>query len=71
VSGISPGAEGNANLLISVARDIAQNEIVANGPAAMSKTAALTADAEHDLLLGDPTSALLELTQAWGGAQRR
>jgi beta-glucosidase len=71
VSGTSTNAEANANLLVSVARDIAQNAVVANGAAAMSKTAALTANAEHDLLVGNPTRALSELAQAWQAAQHR
>jgi beta-glucosidase len=71
VSGTSTSAEANANLLVSVARDIAQDAVVANGAGAMSKTAALTADAEHDLLVGNPTRALSELAQAWQAAQHR
>jgi beta-glucosidase len=71
VSGTSAGAEANANLLVSVARDIAQDAVIANGTAAMSKTAALTASAEHDLLVGDPARALSELAQAWQAAQSR
>jgi hypothetical protein len=31
----------------------------------MSKTAALTANAEHDLLVGNPKLAIAELSQAW------
>jgi beta-glucosidase len=65
VSGTSTSAEANANLLVSVARDIVQDAVVANGAAAMSRTAALTANAEHDLLVGNPTRALSELAQAW------
>jgi beta-glucosidase len=65
VSGTSPGAAANANLLVSVARDIAQAAVVANGAAAMSKTAALTANAEHDLLAGSPTLAVTGLLKAW------
>jgi beta-glucosidase len=71
VSGTSASAEANANLLVSVARDIAQNAVVANGAGAMSKTAALTADAEHDLLVGNPARALAELALAWQAAQHR
>jgi beta-glucosidase len=71
VSGTSTSAEANANLLVSVARDIAQDAVVANGAGAMSKTAALTANAEHDLLVGNPTRALSELAQAWQEAQHR
>jgi beta-glucosidase len=54
-----------------VARDIVQDAVVANGAGAMSKTAALTANAEHDLLVGNPTRAVSELAQAWQAAQRR
>jgi len=71
VTGTSASAEANANLLVSVARDIAQDAIVTHGAGAMTKTAALTADAEHDLLVGDPARALSELRQAWLAAQRR
>jgi beta-glucosidase len=69
VSGTSESAEANANLLVSVARDIAQRAIVAGGAGAMSKTAALTADAEHDLLVGNPSSAIAGLAQAWRAVQ--
>jgi beta-glucosidase len=65
VSGTSAGAETNASLLVSVARDITQGAVVANGASAMSKTAALTANAEHDLLVGNPKLAIAELSQAW------
>jgi beta-glucosidase len=71
VSGTSTSAEANANLLVSVARDIAQGAVVANGPGAMSRAAALTANAEHDLLVGDPTRALSELANAWHAAEGR
>ena len=70
VSGTSTSAEANANLLVSVARDIAQDAVVASGANAMAKTAALTANAEHDLLVGNPTRALSELLQAWQAAQQ-
>jgi beta-glucosidase len=69
VSGTSSAAEKNANLLVSVVRDLAQNAIVAGGATAMSKTAALTADAEHSLMSGKPTSAVVGLTKAWLLAQ--
>jgi len=62
-------AESNANLLVSVARDITQSAVVAHGASAMSKTAALTANAEHDLLVGNPTSAIAGLAEAWQTAQ--
>src|SRR3954447_15409298 len=41
VSGTAASAEANANLLVSVARDITQSAVVANGAGAMSQTAAL------------------------------
>jgi beta-glucosidase len=69
VSGTSSAAEQNANLLVSVVRDLAQNAIVSGGATAMSKTAALTADAEHSLMSGKPTSAVAGLTKAWLLAQ--
>ena len=65
VSGTSSGAAANANLLVSVARDIAQAAVVANGAGAMSRTAALTANAEHDLLAGSPILAVTGLVKAW------
>jgi beta-glucosidase len=69
VSGTSASAAANANLLVSVGRDIAQDTVVAKGAGAMSKTGSLTANAEHDLLVGNPTRALAELAQAWQAAQ--
>ena len=69
VSGTSASAEANANLLVSVARDLAQAAVVAHGATAMSKTAALTANAEHDLLTGNPRGAIAGLAQAWLSAQ--
>jgi beta-glucosidase len=65
VRGTTQDAEANANLLVSVARDLAQNAIVAGGASAMSATAALTANAEHDLLAGNPQVAIAGLQQAW------
>jgi beta-glucosidase len=69
VSGTSASAEANANLLVSVARDITQAAVVAQGASGMSKTAALTANAEHDLLAGDPKSAIAGLARAWQTVQ--
>src|SRR3954447_8941671 len=69
VSGTTATAEANANLLVSVARDITQSAVVAHGASAMSKTAALTANAEHDLLVGNPTSAIAGLAEAWQTAR--
>ncbi|MCU1656488.1 MAG: glycosyl hydrolase, partial [Pseudonocardiales bacterium] len=54
--------------VVSVARDLAQAAIVARGAAAMSATAALTADAEHDDLSGQPRQAVALLTQARSAA---
>jgi len=65
VSGTSQSAEANANLLVSVARDLAQGAVVAGGASAMSATASLTANAEHDLLTGNPQVAIAGLRQAW------
>ena len=71
VSGTTASAEANANLLVSVARDITQSAVVANGAGAMSQTAALTANAEHDLLAGSPRLAVTGLDKAWRTAQHR
>ena len=69
VKGTSQSAEANANLLVSVVRDITQKAVVAGGATAMTKTAATTADAEHSLMSGDPTSAIAGLVKAWIMAQ--
>jgi beta-glucosidase len=69
VKGTSQSAEADANLLVSVVRDITQQAIVAGGATAMTKTAATTADAEHSLMSGDPTSAIAGLVKAWIMAQ--
>ena len=50
--------------LVSVARDLAQSAIVAGGAAAMSATASLTSDAEHNIVSGRPTQAITELIKA-------
>jgi len=47
-----------------VARDLAQSAIVAGGSAAMSATASLTSDAEHNIVSGRPTQAITELIKA-------
>jgi beta-glucosidase len=65
VQGTSQTAEANANLLVSVVRDLTQNAVVAGGAAAMSSTAATTADAEHALMSGDATTAIAKLTAAY------
>ena len=69
LSGPSANVEANADLLVSVARDLAQSAIVAHGAPAMSRTAALTANAEHALLVGDPEQAVDGLADAWHEAQ--
>ncbi|MBV1853905.1 glycoside hydrolase family 3 N-terminal domain-containing protein [Catellatospora tritici] len=51
--------------LVSVARDIAQAAVVEAGPGGMAFTASLTADAEHQLLLGNPSTAVGLLSQAY------
>ncbi len=56
------------NLLASVARDLAQAAIVAHGAAAMSATAALTANAEHSLLTGHLDRAVAGLAKARAAA---
>jgi beta-glucosidase len=71
VGGTSASAEANANLLVSVARDITQGAVAARGASAMSKTAGLTANAEHDLLAGNPTRAIVGLAKAWRTAQNQ
>jgi beta-glucosidase len=50
------------NLLVSAARDLAQQAIVAHG--AMSQTAAMTAGAEHALMRGNVVLAVRLLTKA-------
>ncbi len=52
------------DLLASVARDLAQAAIVAHGSAAMSATAALTANAEHSLAIGHLDEAVTALNKA-------
>jgi beta-glucosidase len=53
------------DLVVSVARDVAQTAIEASGPAGMPLTAKLTADAEHALLSGRPDQAVSLLAQAY------
>ncbi|MDQ2836684.1 MAG: glycoside hydrolase family 3 C-terminal domain-containing protein [Actinomycetota bacterium] len=53
------------DLVVSVARDLAQAEIVLRGAAAMSATAALTSNAEHSVLINDPAAAVAGLTKAY------
>jgi beta-glucosidase len=65
VTGTGAANAADANLLVSVGRDLAQNQIAPGGATAMTATAPLTSNAEHDLLIGRPTTALAELFQAW------
>ena len=58
------------NLVVSVARDIAQAAVVAAGPAGMPVTAKLTSDAEHALLVNRPDQAIGLLSQAYTAAHR-
>ncbi len=58
------------DLLVSVARDLAQAAIVARGSAGMAATAALTANAEHSVLVGDPVGAVRGLASAYRMANR-
>jgi beta-glucosidase len=58
------------DVLVSAARDLAQAAIVAKGSAGMTATAALTANAEHSVLVGNPTAAVRGLTQAYQVANR-
>jgi beta-glucosidase len=57
------------DLVVSVARDVAQAAIVAIGPAGMPLTAKLTADAEHALLSDRPDQAVSLLAQAYHQAR--
>ncbi|SCG64782.1 carbohydrate binding domain-containing protein [Micromonospora coxensis] len=54
-------------LLVSALRDVAQAAIARDGTTAASagRTSTLTADAEHALLVGEPTRAVLKLAEAW------
>ncbi|MEH1098908.1 carbohydrate binding domain-containing protein [Micromonospora sp. CPCC 205561] len=65
LTGRDTAAQGD--LLASVTRDVAQAAVVRAGPAAASagRTSTLTADAEHALLTGRPTTAVLKLAAAW------
>jgi beta-glucosidase len=58
------------DLVVSVARDIAQAAVDAGGPAAMPDTAALTSNAEHALLTGRTDQAVSMLSQAYDRARR-
>ena len=52
------------DVVVSVARDLAQSAIVASGSAGMSATAALTSDAEHSDVSGQPAQAVSGLIKA-------
>ncbi|MGH3415322.1 MAG: glycoside hydrolase family 3 protein, partial [Actinocrinis sp.] len=69
VTGTSATNEKNANLLVSVVRDLTQKAVTAGGPSAMAKTAATTADAEHSLMSGDAVKAVAGLAKAWAMAK--
>ncbi len=58
------------DLVVSVARDITQKAVVAGGSAAMSATAALTANAEHQDMANQPAQAVLTLGKAWWVTQQ-
>ena len=61
VAGTMSGAKYNfaqQDVPVSVARDLAQSAIVAGGAAAMSATAALTSNAEHSVVSGQPKQAV-------------
>jgi len=57
------------DLVVSVARDLAQSAVMAAGPAGMPRTARLTSDAEHLLLTGRPDRAVSLLAQAYHQAR--
>ncbi|HEY2042130.1 MAG TPA: glycoside hydrolase family 3 N-terminal domain-containing protein [Jatrophihabitans sp.] len=59
-----------SDLLVSVVRDLAQSEIVTHGAAAMSLTAAQTADADHDVLSGAVSQAVTLLIDARNAASK-
>ena len=53
------------NVLVSVARDIVQTKVAADGATAMTRTAKLTATAEHQLMVGQVGAALASLIKAY------
>ncbi|MDQ1682741.1 MAG: beta-glucosidase, partial [Frankiaceae bacterium] len=65
LGGVSVGAAMQAGAIVSLVRDVAQKAIVNAGASGMAKTASLTADAEHALLLGNPTTAIALLDRAY------
>ncbi|MCW2492823.1 MAG: glycosyl hydrolase, partial [Frankiales bacterium] len=52
------------DLVVSVARDLAQAAIVARGASAMTATATLTSGAEHSIVSGQPAEAITALIKA-------
>ncbi|MDX6212850.1 MAG: beta-glucosidase, partial [Frankiales bacterium] len=68
LGGTSTSVEVQANVVVSVARDIAQGVVVKGAARAMTRTASLTANAEHSLMSGDPRKAVMQLAQAYGAA---
>jgi hypothetical protein len=50
---------------VAAARDAVQRAVVAGGSGAMTRTAALFADAEHELMAGHPDRALALLVRAY------
>jgi beta-glucosidase len=63
-----PGSDRGA---VDRARDRVQAAVVAGGPAAMTRTAALVADAEHELMAGHRDRALALLLKAYVAAAGR
>ncbi|MGY0234348.1 glycoside hydrolase family 3 N-terminal domain-containing protein [Longispora urticae] len=57
------------DVVVSVARDVAQKAIAEGGPAAMPSTAKLTSDAEHAVLVGRVDQAVTWLTEAYNEAR--
>jgi beta-glucosidase len=57
------------DLVVSVARDVVQAAIAGGDAAAMPATAALTANAEHALLIGRTDQAVSMLSQAYDRAR--
>jgi beta-glucosidase len=56
------------DLVVSVARDLAQAAIVARGASAMTATATLTSGAEHSIVSGQPAEAITALIKARSAA---
>ncbi len=58
------------DVVVSVARDLAQAAIVAKGSAAMAATAKLTSNAEHSVLTNAPAVAVADLAKAYTTATK-